>query len=144
MVTKRNELVVTLEHTEAAAEWSKSDERLPVFAVTRPNPAYGDWEQAGGSDTQGWESRPEPELVDTYTMPANPNPGLALAYLKMARRQGADVAMSWLIEEAVGEAGYDALAADLAGYEGDAGLVLRGIVEKIQTISMGGLEAPKG
>lgn len=139
MAVKRNELVVTLEHTSAATEWAASEERLPVFAVTRPNPAWEAWDRGEVRTLEGSDVEPERELVETYTMPAKPNPGLSLAYLKMARRVGGDVAMSWLIEEAVGEAGYDALTEDLASYEGDASKVLQGIVEKIQTVAMGGL-----
>lgn len=143
MSTKRNEVVVTLEHSTAAADWATSAERLPVFSVTRPNPEYARWAKLSAKVKLS-KDEPSLDVADTYTMPAKPNPGLALKYLKMARKVGGDVAMSWLIEEAVGEEGYDALTDELAGFEGDAGAVLRGIVEKIQTISMGGLEAPKG
>lgn len=134
MVTsnKRDEPVVQLVHSSAAAEWATSTERIPVFSVTRPNPEYGQ------PIAEGAEPEP-PVLVDTYTMPAKPNAGLALDYLRRARREG-ELAMSWLIETAVGEAGYDALVEDLASYEGDALEVLRGIVTKIQQVAMGGLD----
>jgi hypothetical protein len=75
-------------------------------------------------------------------MPAKPNPGLALKFLKMAREQG-ELASSWLIESAIGADGYDALAAELINYDGDPVALLRAIVEKIQRVAMGGLEAPK-
>lgn len=138
-MTKRNEPVATLEHIEGAAEqWATSDERVPVFAVRRPvfdddgNPAI----EADG-ETQ------VTELV-TYTMPAKPNPGFALKYLKLARQMG-DAASSWLIETAVGEEGYDALAEDLITYEernpGGSVKLLQEISQRIQTVAMGGLDA---
>lgn len=116
---KRDESVVTLKHSSEA--WADSTDRVPVFTVVDS--------EGNGTD---------------YTMPRKPNAGIALGYLKAARKQGPDLAMSWLIETAVGEEGYDALVDDLAGYDGDPQLVLQSIVTKIQTISMGGLEAPKG
>lgn len=134
-MTNRNESVATLKHTNAAAEWATSPERVPVFSVVRP--AERPTEMPEGSDWQPYD-----ETVD-YTMPAKPNPGLALEYLRMARKQG-EVANAWLIETAIGEAGYDALVEELIGYEGDAVKLLQSIVTKIQTVAMGGLEAPKG
>lgn len=108
---------------DAAAEWATSPERTPIFSLRKPNPDG------------------EPELV-TYTMPAKPNPGLALRYLKMLRTMG-EAAVAWLIETAIGEEGYDALADELINYEGNATELLQSIAQKIQTVAMGGLEGPK-
>lgn len=124
-ITKREEPVGTIEsHANAWQDWANSEERLPLFSVTKVDAENG-----------------EPEVVE-YTMPAKPNPGLALKFLKMAREQG-EIASVWLIEQAIGAEGYDALADELVSYDGDAGALLRGIVEKIQRVAMGGLEAPK-
>lgn len=131
--TKRDQPAATFQHSNAAAEWKASTDRVPVFDVVKKVELDGE----GNGDLM-------PE-VTTYTMPAKPNAGLGLAYLKQARRLGPDVAASWLIEEAVGEDGYDALTEELAGLdEGqDSTLILQSIVTKIQTIALGGLEAPK-
>lgn len=132
MSNKRSEPIATLEHVEGAAEaWATSEERLPVFSVRRP--VFDD----GGNPTD------DSELI-TYTMPAKPNPGFALKYLKLARTIG-DAASSWLIETACGEEAYDALADDLITYEennpGQSVVLLRKIAERIQAAAMGGLDA---
>ena len=147
-MTKRTEPIATLEHVAGAAEaWATSEERLPVFSVRRP---VFDDDGAPVLDTSG--DYPEgydgdyPVLTElvTYTMPAKPNPGFALKYLKLARQVG-DVASSWLIETAVGEEGYNALAEDLITYEEqhpkESVVLLRQIAERIQTAAMGGLDA---
>lgn len=131
-MTKRNEPIATLDHIEGAAEaWATSDERLPVFQVRRPI-----------FDDDG-EQTDDTELV-TFSMPAKPNPGFALKYLKLARQIG-DAASSWLIETACGEDAYDALADDLITYEennpGQSVQLLRKIAERIQTAAMGGLDS---
>lgn len=133
-MSNRNDPVVAFQHTDAAAQWALSEDRVPVFTVSKPYVHTGD-------EPEGFVT-PEPEIV-TYTMPAKPNPGLALRYLKMAREQG-DVANGWIIETAIGEEGYFALADELAAPEIDDPMkILRDIVAKIQRIAMGGLEAPK-
>lgn len=131
-MTKRTEPIATLDHVAGAAEaWATSEERLPVFQVRRPV-----------FDDDGYPTD-DSELV-TYTMPAKPNPGFALRYLKLARTIG-DAASSWLIETACGEEAYDALADDLITYEeanpGQSVQLLRKIAERIQTAAMGGLDA---
>lgn len=131
-MTKRTEPIATLEHVAGAAEaWATSEERLPVFSVRRP--VLDD----DGNPTD------DSELV-TYTMPAKPNPGFSLKYLKLARQIG-DAASSWLIETACGEEAYDALADDLITYEEkyprQSVVLLRKIAERIQTAAMGGLDA---
>ena len=132
MSNKRSEPIATLEHVAGAAEaWATSEERLPVFQVRRP--VVDD----DGNATE------DSELI-TYTMPAKPNPGFALKYLKLARTIG-DAASSWLIETACGEEAYDALADDLITYEennpGQSVVLLRRIAERIQTAAMGGLDS---
>lgn len=123
-MSSNTEVVKAFTHSNAAAEWANSADRAPVFSVTRD-----------GDDGP---------TVETFTMPAKPNPGLALDYLRRARKEG-DLANAWLLETAVGEAGYDALVEELAGLDGNEGLaVFKGIVERIQKVAMGGLEAPKG
>lgn len=131
MSTKRNESVATIVHTNAAAEWALSDERIPVFTLVKP---YVD---DGEPKLEGWVE-PEPETI-VYTMPRKPNPGIALRFLKMARTMG-DAASSWLIETAIGEEGYEALADELINYEGDPQKLLQAITEKIQKVVMGGLD----
>lgn len=137
-MTKRDEPIATLDHVHGAAEqWATSTERVPVFAVRRP--VLDD----NGEPTTDADGQPHTELV-TYTMPKKPNPGLALKYLKLARTIG-DAASSWLIETAVGEEGYDALADDLITYEennpGQSVHLLQQIAQRIQQTAMGGLDA---
>ena len=120
---KRDEPVATITHRESGEEWALSTDRAPIFSVLR----------APAGDPDG-----EPETI-TYTMPRKPNPGMALRFLKMARTMG-DVASSWLIEQAIGEEGYEALADELGNYDGDPSLLLRQITEKIQRVVMGGLD----
>lgn len=129
--TKRSEPVATIESNPAAwNEWATSEDRVPLFSL-----------YVHPVDEDGEKTDAEPELV-AYTMPAKPNPGLALKFLKMAREQG-ELASSWLIESAIGEEGYDALSSELINYDGDPVALLRAIVEKIQKVCMGGLESPK-
>lgn len=138
-------------HTDAAAEWATSDDRTIVFSVTNEvlNPRAGEFKPLPPIDlaegqVDDRESEVEPDTIverTDYTMPKKPNAGLALAYLKQAR-QNADVAMSWLIETAIGEEGYDALTAELSGYDdpADAHQLLQDIVGRIQKVAMGGLD----
>lgn len=118
--------IATFTHSDAAAQWANSPDRVPLFSVKRTD-GVGDG---------------EPQ-VDTYTMPARPNAGLALRFLRMVRTSASpDVAMSWLIETAVGEEGYLALADELSGIADgkEATRILQSITEKIQRVAMGGLE----
>lgn len=117
--------VASFTHTDAAAQWANSPERVALFSVTR---GHGD------------DGEP---IVETFTMPARPNAGLALRFLRMVRTSASpDVAMSWLIETAVGEEGYLALADELSGIEdgAEAQRILQAITERIQRVAMGGLE----
>jgi len=132
MATKLDQTVGTITSRPAAwNEWALSEDRVPLFSLI-----VAPVDDAGAPIPDA-----EPELVE-YTMPKKPNPGLALRFLKMAREQG-ELATAWLIESAIGEDGYNALADELINYDGDATALLRGIVEKIQRVAMGGLEAPK-
>lgn len=143
------EQALTFTHDrDHAAEWQASDERVVLFTVTKrePNPeAEGLEPNEQGARYRDGVLVPETvERVIEYTMPKRPNAGLALAYLKRARRTDPDQAMSWLIEQAVGTEGYDALADELANPAiSDPLGVLRDIVGRIQKVALGGLEAPK-
>ena len=76
----------------------------------------------------------------TYSMPEKPNAGFALVYLKAARTWGADVALAWLLELAIGEEAYDALAAE-PDLEADT---FNAIMLAVQTRALGVLAGPKG
>jgi len=138
---KRDEVVVAFNSSDE--EWATSADRAPVFSTSSvvPNPAYSAEATYAEHEQAPAKTIERPVM---HTMPAKPNAGLALEYLRMARRSTADEAMSWLIETAVGPDGYDALVDELSkvGEQGPA--VLEGIVRKIQTIAMGGLDGPKG
>lgn len=132
MSDTKTDAPIAFRHTNAAAEWAASPERRTLFTVTKTDP-----------DELDEHGQPVERLIE-YTMPDKPNAGLALEYLKRARRLDPDVAMSWLIEAAVGTEGYDALAEELADPAvTDPMAVLRDIVGKIQKVALGGLEAPK-
>lgn len=126
--SKREIPAAAFTHAVERPDWALSEERLPVFTVTKTH------------DENGAELD-EPEVV-AYTMPAKPNPSIALRYLKMARTQG-DIASSWLIEVAVGEDGYEALVEEFETLEDpkEAMRILAAIAQKIQTVVMGGLDA---
>ena len=138
---KHNEVVVTFQHS--AEEWANTPDRAPVFSVVKqvPNPEL---ESFTGPDEERDRLPREVDKTTVHTMPAVPNAGLALAYLKLARRRSPDEAMSWLIETAVGVEAYDDLVDELAGVGDKGPAILESIVRKIQTIAMGGLEGPKG
>lgn len=113
-----------------AAEWRASDDRLVLFTVTKVD---------GHND----DGSPIERLIE-HSMPNRPNAGLALEYLARARRMDPDVAMSWLIEAAVGAEGYDDLTAELSNPAVESPLaILRDITGRIQKVALGGLEAPK-
>ena len=76
--------VPNIEHSE----WGEGAERVELFTVTR-------------------DGKPT-----TYSMPNEPFPGLSLQYLKRARKEGETMAGSWLLEQVLGEEGYDALAGE--------------------------------
>jgi len=71
--------------------WSDDDaERVLLFSIVR---------SVDGED-----------VTVEYTMPDGQNAGLALLYLRQARKTGEDLAGSWLLEEVLGADGYEALA----------------------------------
>lgn len=134
----------------AAREWSLSTERTTVFTVVRPNPDYEEWaaerveDLEDGFELPDLENDPEApphEVSIDYTMPAKPNMGLALEYLRWARKD-ADTAASWLIETAIGEEGYSALVEELgeADTPEEAVETLRAVAQRISKVAMGGLE----
>lgn len=143
----RNASVAPIEvrHSAAAEQWATSPERAIVFTVVKPNPAYLEPHERDAVDTDEGETALEydvpAELRIDFTMPAKPNAGLSLLYLRRAR-DNADLAMSWLLELALGADGYDQLAAELSGYqdETEAGILLNSVVARIQRVAMGGLE----
>lgn len=131
------------------AEWRASEERRPLFTVSKrePNPDIAGRTPGEDGVVRNEDGSIVPPFVERtidYTMPARPNAGLALEYLKRARRSNPDEAMSWLIEAAVGEEGYDALSEELANPDvTDPLAILRDVVGRIQKVALGGLEGPK-
>ena len=123
---KRSEQVATFEHdphkVNDAPDWALSAERVPVFAYDGP----------------------DGERIEV-TMPAKPNPGLGLEFLRRGRKQGAELAISWLIEEAIGAEGYDRLVEELSSMPDpeNGTKVLQSVAQRVQTVVMGGLEGPK-
>lgn len=139
---------IELKHNATAAEWQLGTERVPVFSVekTVPNPEFGKPLPEQPDPVEGAVF--EPRLDDretitqttTYDMPAKPNAGLALAYLKKAR-QNEDTAASWLLELAIGSEGYDALTDELSR-EDDPEVALatmRNVIKFVATRALGGL-----
>ena len=96
-------------------------------------------EQARMDDLVGAEERIE------YTIPAKPNPGLALDFLRQGRKIGPELAISWLIEEAIGADGYDALVRELSEMPDpeNGTRVLQDVGQRVQMVVMGGLDGPK-
>lgn len=133
---------ITFTHTAAADDWAKSEDRVVIFSVSRPNPDYEEWKSLGYHE-EG-DSGPDTHVFVDYTMPRRPNVGLSLEYLRVARINP-DLGMSWIIETAIGTEGYDALVAELTATPDaeEAKALLARISEKIQTVALGGLEAPK-
>lgn len=102
--------------------WALSAERATVFT----------YENADGG-------------VEHVTMPKKPNPGLALEFLRKGRAVGAEFAISWLIEEAIGTEGYDVLVRELSEMPDpeNGAAVLRDVGQRVQKLVMGGLDGPK-
>ncbi len=114
---------IVIQHNDDADKWAASEDRVPVFTIV---------------DDVNRDDNGEP-IEHVYTMPAAPVPALALHYFRYQRLYGPDIASSWLIEEAVGRAGYDALANDLTGT--DASAQLAAIQTLILKVALG--NAPK-
>lgn len=77
---------------------------------------------------------------EAYSIPKKPRLNVALRYLKMVRESGPEAAQAYLLEELVGEAGYEALM----NYDDLDQETLGAIAEAAQKITLGGLESPKG
>lgn len=125
-MTKATETKTGIIITASGNAWQDSPDRTEVFRIVETHDAAG-------------ELLIEPR-VKIYDMPAKPNAGLALQFLKRARREGGEMALSWLMEVSLGADAYDDLA-DQPDLEQDD---LKNIMGAIQKIALGGLEAPKG
>lgn len=101
----------------ALAAWAEDTDRVPVFTL----------EHDDGRTV-------------TYTMPAKPNPGIALRFLRDLRTQG-DAALIGLLEVALEPAGaVDALIDTLTELDPDEGNALMGkISERVQRNLSGNL-----
>lgn len=123
------------------SEWDRTADRIKLFAISRP---------ATEADVAAFVPSPEyaegmpPNVGEPfdkwYTIPAKPNVGLGLGFLRYARQVGIELAMSWLLEEAVGTEGYLALAAEPNLEPED----LAAIMKRCRDVILGGLAAPKG
>jgi hypothetical protein len=90
--------------------------------------------------------QPKNELLEVfsidgkpYSIPSKPRRGLSLKYLKLARKEGTQAAVGWLLEEALGEEGYDALS----DYDDLTNDQLQAVTRVVLTTTLGGLEGPK-
>lgn len=135
----------TIRHTPEE-EW-QAGARVPIFTIVNPildeagNPVMID----DPEDDQALVENREPRQVAAmhsveYTMPEKPNSGLALKFLKMARTLGAEVALGWIFELAIGEEAYDDLSNE-TDLDPD---LLASLMLKVQQRALGGLEGPKG
>ena len=102
----------TIEHSD----WDTNEDRLELFTITRTG--------------EGGEVERK-----TYDMPNKPHPGLGLSFLRMARLHGIELAISWLLEEAVGTEGYLALASEPGVTPEEIGA----ITAKVRAVVLGGL-----
>lgn len=129
--TKRYEPIEFAHDEPALAEGSEPVEK-PEWALSEKRTALFHYTDDDGA------------RVDV-TMPAVPNPGLGLEFLRMGRRIGAEMAISWLIEEAIGVEGYDHLVDELSKMPDpeNGQKVLQAIGQRVQVVVMGGLEGPK-
>lgn len=136
---------LVLRHNADQPEWALSTDRVLVFTTVtvEPNPDLGK-PLPEQSDEPGavpvLDERETIEVRHEWTMPAKPNPGLALQYLRLAR-QNADVAASWLLELAIGTDGYDALVSELVN-EPDpdrAQATMQGVIQYVAKRALGGL-----
>ncbi len=72
---------------QQGSAWGDAPERFELFQIVDPS----------GKTTR-------------YSMPRAKHPGIVLEYLQVARKQGEELASSWLLEKVLGGAGYAALA----------------------------------
>lgn len=130
---------IIIQHRDAPAT---EVARIPVFTVQRPNPEHEAW--AAKAPSKRAKTEPAPTIETVYSMPAKPNPGVALDYMRQAR-QNADLAASWLIEERIGSDGYTALVEEMQMLDdAEASALFEAIAIRIRDVALGGLEAPKG
>jgi len=131
--------VIELSHNDKSVEWAATADRVPVFSVVRDNPERVKYDAEPWPLEEGAEP-PVAKLTTTYDMPARPNAGLALKYLKLAR-ENADNAASWLLETAIGSDGYDALVDELAAEEDPAVALatMRNVIQFVAARALGGL-----
>jgi hypothetical protein len=87
------------------------------------------------------------EMVDlftidevTYQIPAKPNVNIALKYLRVLKRQGELVATSGLLEDLLGEEGFEALT----NYEDLTEEDFEAVMTAAQKVTMGSLENTLG
>jgi hypothetical protein len=73
-----------------------------------------------------------------YYVPGTPDVGLAFKYLRVVRSQGQEMAVLWLLETALSEQAFDALVSKRFKPEAWAK-----VAAALQTILLGGMEAPK-
>lgn len=125
---KRDELAASFGAPAERPEWALTEERIPLFSYVEPAA------EEGG----------QPETV-SVTMPAVPNPGLALRFLRQGRTIGVELAISWLIEETIGAEAYERLADELSKLPdpSEGPVIVQRIGQKIQQVVMGGLDGPK-
>jgi hypothetical protein len=75
-----------------------------------------------------------------YCIPTEFPTNVALQYLRMARVEGENVALGWLLEEILGEEGYSALM----NYRGLKPEHLQHVNTVVGQLALGSLDAPKG
>lgn len=76
----------------------------------------------------------------SYTIPNKPRLNVALKTLKLAREQGEDAAMVYMMEKAIGEEAFEALTE----YDDLDPETFAQIIAAAQKVVFGGLEGPKG
>lgn len=76
----------------------------------------------------------------SYTIPNKPRLNVALKTLKIAREEGQDAAMAYMMEKAIGEEAFEALT----NYDDLDADTFAQIVNAAQSVVFGGLEGPKG
>ncbi len=79
-------MTITPSIIQQGSQWTDAPERFELFTIV---------------DTGGKSTR--------YSMPRAKHPGIVLEYLQVARKQGEELASSWLLEKVLGAAGYSAL-----------------------------------
>lgn len=111
----------------------------PVIQST----ASGDFEplQFTSPDTPAEQERVVIAYIDDYplTMPAEISPNVGLKIMRTSRRSGDEAAMMQMLEEVLGEEGYERL-------ENWSALTVDNLIDLfkvVQKVAMGALEVPK-